>query len=148
MVSVQNLLFRGIFCTGEKNIPPGYVTNFSIIHFLNRTQAWKIQILDFLKTSAHMHFRRFYFYAFCCNHRDHIKLEGVREPKIGIKLNGAILIKFGGGQNVLLRTFSVCSRTSRSNNWCLGNCLVFVFASCIEGKTASLVISRPLLLLP
>ena len=75
-----------------------------------------------------------------------VKQEGALGPKTGVKLNTAILSKLGG-RLFFSRLFSVCSRNSRSNNWRIGNCFVFVFINFIVEKTALLVISR-LLLLP
>lgn len=60
------------------------------------------------------------------NHRNHIMLERARGPKIGMKLNAAILSK-SGFKLSFSTPFSVCSRTaSRSNNWSLGNCFVLL----------------------
>ena len=82
----------------------------------------------------------------CCAQRGHIKVERAWGVKIGLKLKGAILSK-SVSKLFFSRPFAVCSRASRSNNWRLGSCFVFVFIKCIAEKAAFLVITR-LLLLP
>ena len=72
-------------------------------------------------------------------HRDHIKLEGAWEPKIGVKLCATILSKLQC-KLFLSRPFSVCSYTSRSDNWSLRNCFVLVFINCRAEKLLSWVL--------
>ena len=72
-------------------------------------------------------------------HRDHIKLDGEWGPKIGVKLCAAILSKLQC-KLFFSRPFSVCSCTSRSDNWSLGNCFVFVFINCRAEKLLSWVL--------
>ena len=44
---------------------------------------------------------------------------------IWVAVSLPIIIQFSGRKLFFSRLFSVCSRTSNSNNWCLGICFVF-----------------------